>query len=718
MKIRHTARSISLLLAALMLTGSLAACSKPAGSTSSTGSAQSSGSTMETDVSQVDTDTNPSSGTDVSGSVTEPGVSGGSGSTTKANGKTTSKVSGTTTTSPNNQTDDDGSYSINVDGLQKNTIYLFSNSALKADGYMEQDTTRLIVCLQGLINRTFDKNKIVLYLNMDASDPVWLDYISGDGKMLDGMKTIRIDSFDQFLKTFEKPLKSTGMIAWDTGVPATANVASTICGLDGYLPVKYDKAEGSLYNKLKSMGVPLRMNLVGKFTGKGTIPDTNIKSSGSAKCDAYLWAMEKYMDRCSTRYIAYTPDGAGSVPGHVTASMSEAQTAKGNAIPNHDYFIARQCFFFDLTCYEKEAPCDDPNQPIGTDAATMKKIFQKRYDLAKGEMGKVLGFPPWWLKYTAFGEQGTLAETDLEWRFSRFATQYNLVKEADAAMPCSLANASIYYQYPLKDSYENNRPTTTMKFDPNKKYITFYLGDYDSSAWLKEDAADIWKDKQLGKVPIMLPFNPNLSERVPMIFDYVYTNKKTGIYFTAGDCGAGYIIPSALFQGKSLIDFPGVSPEPRSLPSGDKKWIAYNQGFYSRFDLDITGFIINSYNPMDNDVLEMYNQISPVGSFFNSDDRSIIVYKGVPYVRMGGIPNHADGTSKINATMYQHIATTMKGTNFAAFRSVKDSPSDVRRAFESFKTYASSRDDYEYVAVDPYTFFDLVKQSGQGTIIQ
>lgn len=119
--------------------------------------------------------------------------------------------------------------------------------------------------------QNFDDVTGKLYFNMDASDPFWLEYISGDGKMLDGMQTVRIDSFDQFLTTFEKPLKSTGMIAWDTNVPATANVASTICGLDGYLPVKYDTSSGSLYNKLKSMGVPEKMSLVGKFTGKGTI---------------------------------------------------------------------------------------------------------------------------------------------------------------------------------------------------------------------------------------------------------------------------------------------------------------------------------------------------------------------------------------------------------------------------------------------------------------
>ena len=57
-------------------------------------------------------------------------------------------------------------------------------------------------------------------------------------------------------------------------------------------------------------------------------------------------------------------------------------------------------FFFDLTVYDKEAPIDDPNQPLGTDRETFKKILRRRYNRANGEIGQLLGFPPWWMKYT------------------------------------------------------------------------------------------------------------------------------------------------------------------------------------------------------------------------------------------------------------------------------------------------------------------------------
>ena len=109
------------------------------------------------------------------------------------------------------------------------------------------------------------------------------------------------------------------------------------------------------------------MSLVGKFTGSGTIPDTSIESSGSAKCDAYLWALEMYMDKCSTEVMGYVLDGAGCIPGTTTYEGAESTNAFYNQIYNHDYFVMKKAFCFDLTSNAKEAPFDDPTQPMGTD---------------------------------------------------------------------------------------------------------------------------------------------------------------------------------------------------------------------------------------------------------------------------------------------------------------------------------------------------------------
>ena len=49
------------------------------------------------------------------------------------------------------------------------------------------------------------------------------------------------------------------------------------------------------------LGLPVRLWLVNpdgtsKFTGKGLIPDLNEPSTGSAKNDAYRWAIRQFID--------------------------------------------------------------------------------------------------------------------------------------------------------------------------------------------------------------------------------------------------------------------------------------------------------------------------------------------------------------------------------------------------------------------------------------
>ena len=59
----------------------------------------------------------------------------------------------------------------------------------------------------------------------------------------------------------------------------------------------------------RDYGVEVKMSLVGMFgeAKLGTkIKGTDIDSTGSAKCDAYMWAIEKYMEETNPE-LAYTP---------------------------------------------------------------------------------------------------------------------------------------------------------------------------------------------------------------------------------------------------------------------------------------------------------------------------------------------------------------------------------------------------------------------------
>ena len=643
------------------------------------------------------------------GQTQAPGNTPAGSQTTKAPGGSVPASTTTTTKAGGSSNTPSSSFTLPVTGLAAKTVYKVAKTAIisPGKGIMQHDSARLICSLQGLLNRDLTKNKIAMYLEYDDTDGFWLTQLQSG--LLSGYKTVTISSFSQFLSTFENQIAACGMVLWDPEVPSTANVAATICGIEGYLPVKYDTADNGLMKKLEDMGVKARLSLKGKFTGKGVISGTKIASTGSKKCDAYLWAMDKYMDRTSKKIIAYMPDGAGCVESNdIYKKDSDAGSAYGNNIYDHDYLIAEKAFFFDLSPVGTEAPCDDKTQRVGTDLKTLRQILQRQYDRNNGAFSQLIGFPPWWIKYTTHNGWGSLAGTTVEWMFTDIVTQYNLAKEADAAQPCCMTNASVYTHAPLSGSFKNtNRKTTvTEKFDKNTVYLLYYMGDYDSSAWLKKWVPTLWSDSGKGSMPMMWSFNPNLSDRMPPAFNYVYSHMDKNDYFVAGDSGPGYIIPGGLYQS--------TCPE-RPNPDGDKAWIAYAKPYMQKFDMDIVGFIINGTYKMNTVIMKDYNQIAPVGSFHNDSSKPLKVVGGVPYVYLkNGVGNPGDYENSAKG-MYSYLVNNMSGYNFGAFRTICWTPSQIKALSDAFLSYAKTQDSSKtYKFVDPYTYFAMIRQSGQG----
>lgn len=627
----------------------------------------------------------------------------------------------------------DCSYVSDVSSLQPYTIYQVGATALK-----DLDNVRLAVSLQGIINRDFgmdENHSSLLFLLKDTSDSSWLSYVTEEGSIMyvpedtdtSWMKIVRINTWEEFYATFQKVIQACGIILWDGNVPATANVAATICGLDGYLPVL---AQSPLHNTLLVDGISVKQSLVGLFADghKGEkITGTDIASTGSAKNDAYLWALEKYFARCSSTYLAYTIDGAITVKGYDAYEDNPIAVKGGSCcLYNHDYLIARRCFFYDLYPYKGEAACDDPAQKngqadIGTDNATMLKIFAARYARANGAFGQLMGFPPWWAKYSSDMGQGSKAATWVEWLFCEYITCYNLAKEADAAQPAEMTNGSVFYKYiPKKTEYKNNKTKeANVTFDEDTYYYTIYVGDYDSSAWLKQHIHAMWMknggDRRRGKIALMWSINPNLSYRVPMIFDYMYENLSDMDYMAGGDGGAGYIIPEALFHDKAL-DYMGEKRPVENADAG-QIWADYCKPFYERFDMDVTGFIINGNQyTFTKNMASSVSQYSPVINFSNCFNTRVGKYNGTYYVYcQNGIGAYSDGTM---SAMYNHYQTTKNaGYNFSAYRTVCMTPTDIYKNVSNFESYAAGKG-LTVKYCDPYTLRDILAKSGQGAIIQ
>ena len=167
------------------------------------------------------------------------------------------------------------------------------------DTVCRYDALKTIVAVQGLRNREGPE----LFLFWADHDTFWLRYMMEPGHFMNGMQIREIDTFDEFLKCYCTFIRNQGLALWDPDVPATMNVATTACGVEGCIPIR---AESRILQRIEAATkAPVALNLVGKFTGKGMIEGTNRPSSGSAKCDAYLWALEKFFDRTNDRLLVY-----------------------------------------------------------------------------------------------------------------------------------------------------------------------------------------------------------------------------------------------------------------------------------------------------------------------------------------------------------------------------------------------------------------------------
>jgi hypothetical protein len=570
------------------------------------------------------------------------------------------------------------------------------------------DECHFLFSLQGIVNR--DRPRLfVRYVNRGIRgktinlDDYWLEKLRQPGEMLAPYRLTSLHSLDEVVKTFRSSFR--GVVCYDPNLPATSNLASTIAGVENLPCLRYDPAPNSLYDRLVNCGpkLPVLIRLYRPdgstvFTPpdrRGNIPGTNIPSTGSPKCDAYLWAKQKYLDsgKCNPAKLAY----------YIDACWLEKPAAGGsitnNTLSNHDYFVANKAFFFDLSPWDDETPVDSPDQPLHADRKTLQSILLSAYKGTRGnKMIHIGGFVPWAWKYTkrSGGKNGDAAT---EWKFVQIASAYNAYLDADALGMSALVNASVYKHMKLDPIYPQGKPTIAdLKkkglIDRNgniapKHYISFYVGDYDSAAWLYQNVPLVWDDPARGSVPLGWAFNPNLADRLPVAMVYTRRTKSPNDSFVAGDSGAGYLNPGMLQQPR---EFSG-------LPQAIDLWRDHCLSYYRQWDLSITGFIIDGYAPaMSGKTLQAYSTFSPDGIVAQKVPDTGI-FHNMPLKRMDsdihGDPKHAAQT----------ILSYLKGDppQFYFFRSILKTPTWYRSLFSEL---TSARPDLSLL--DPHSFFLLL----------
>lgn len=603
----------------------------------------------------------------------------------------------------------------------------FATVALQPGAALERayDEMALLAALQGIVNRDAPRLYVLGVTGPGAQDldAFWWARMAELGWSVAKAKPTQAKDLNALLAMLGH--RARGLVVWDPAVPATQNVAATLAGVLDLLPVAQratpaglakqplwqqlaSGAVAPLYGDLIKAGWGVAVRLVhpdgsSLFTGKGTIPGTGLASTGSAKNDAYLWAKVHYLDtgRTAATHMAYYIDA------YWLRNPGAGGNIWNNTLINHDYFIAQRAFFFDLDPWSDEAPVDDPGQKPGTDAATLTALLKSANHRTGGhKMINVGGFPPWAFKYTNVGKAGgTHGGVATEWTYAETLSSYNAFMEADALGYAGIANASFTRHLPLRASNPQRpapdratlRQRGLLQADGSVKpgrYFAFYVGDFDSPAWLYHTMPSLWSDPARGSVPLSWAFDPNLCLRAAPAMAWTRATATAQDSFVAGDSGAGYLNPGSL-----------EAPRPSGLPSGMATWAAHCRRFYRQWDLQVTGFIIEGNSPgMGPDGLKAYSTFSP-GGIVGQKLPHRGLSDGMPVLAMA---TDIGGSASQAADNVRALFLPEAGVQFAVARAVLQTPSWYRAAAAAISARSAGDSRSPIQVVDLRTLLALV----------
>lgn len=524
---------------------------------------------------------------------------------------------------------------------QEKKIYVFDSRIYAANNEVNYDYLIFLRTLQGIVN----KNGPSLYIigphgwghtqtyratynctlendpEKNVLDIFWLNKFRQPGEWLADYQVVNLNNLDEVITTFKSYFPK-GVVVWDRGVPATVNVATTVAGVEDTPVVRYDPGPNSLYHKLtQQLNLPVFLSLASKFTGSGTIPDTDLPSTGSIKNDPYIWAVEKYLKTGKTnpQLLGYFEDSIANTPTRSALFLAR------------DYLVQNKAFVFDLVPYPHEVPCDDPNQSViggePLDYRTFKLILQEnmtRND--QSQFAQLHGFIPWFRKYSHYNNPDGLtycsnsgsesAETNHEGLLVELASRYNAYLNAheDGMAP----NISFHSWAPIPERLIQN-PKPLPKNTENKTYLSFTTGDFEGPDPVVNSLTSLWDSRNnpqgRGSVPIAYNVDTAIIDQIPDIINYFYQTKSTHDYFISNVFGLGYIYPNALSaQGLST-------------------WRDLNSKYNRRLNYSITGYGLDRAGPSAG-IYKAYRA-------FSGDGMSMIVIDSHPFDHW--VVNHLEG---------------------------------------------------------------------------
>ncbi|MFC3803246.1 malectin domain-containing carbohydrate-binding protein [Cohnella sp. GCM10012308] len=570
-----------------------------------------------------------------------------------------------------------------------NTIYTFNLANYMpanpdvndADYY---DFALFLSTLQGVVNKkgpalyVYNKYNNVLGQTTQSQvnniDSYWFNQFRKRGQWLSEYTVVPLTTLADLMNVFKSQI--TGVVYWDPKVDATANVATTIAGVENAPAVMKG---GTLETQLAPYGLAAKANLAGMFTG------------ANAKTDAYVWAKQQYIDtdKVNPGVLGYVEDAYARQPG----------TFASNYTTSRDYLVMNKAFVIDLSPWADEKPNDAPTQTLGNDYNTMIAILQA----LKSKWGdartiSVYGFLPWWDKYATYKNNGMHGPVDGEWKLVQIFSQYNATL-ASILDTFDTSNSSFHTWAPvaskMNPSYREESPPVL----GNKTYVTALLGDHDGST-THYTFPSFWKDEYRGNTSLGWGVVPNMLEDMPDIAEYAVNTLTPKDSLTAGASGAGYSDPG-IFATQGI-------------------WKNWNKYWYGTMGYTHTSFIHNGNGGfIGNAVEQNYAEFSNDG--IAGLDNSI--NGPVPAVRNTKLGvtrlTFVDGNDLSGAANGQLYPATSALTNpgqqpnFIAIHTSFSSPT-FHAALE--KKAIAEHPEWNYEFVDPYTFNYLLHQKIEGNL--
>ncbi|GBF72549.1 hypothetical protein PA598K_00806 [Paenibacillus sp. 598K] len=558
-----------------------------------------------------------------------------------------------------------------------------SGSFNTAESY---DIKLFVTTLQGIVNQKGPRLYVYnsFYVQTPSITPTqamqidekWLETFRKPGQWLSQYTLSPIPSLEALVETFRSDLA--GLVLWDPKVDATANVATTIAGIERTPAVM---GGGRLHARLTAApnSLSVTRTLVDQFSGP------------NAKTDAYVWAKQQYLDSglADAGVLGYIEDAYARLP----ATHSQEYVAA------RDILVMRKGFVFDLSPWGDERPFDAPNQTLGKDLETFLAILQSAYTLhGQRDMIEVYGFFPWWDKYSTYGGKGTYTEFQGEWKVVELLSKYNaaIVSILDTMGD---ANMSIHWWAPvatqLKPAHTaGSRPTLA-----NKTYILWGMGDHDAST-IHYQFPYVWNaDPARGKTPIAWNIVPATRNAGDML-QYLYDTATPGDYLVAGAGAGGYANPDYV---KDVA-----------------VWKGWNERLYRSTGYTMSGFVLNGnagvVTPSSEEVYRYFS--NDLSLFYNPNLRSPKpdVRSTNMVVMNDNVPIATNDVQAQAAHIYNATAALPSPGATPNFLYIKPAFTSTEYIHQVMKKIQAEHPEYQYEAVDPYAYASLIRQKVKGNV--